>query len=153
MSIINVNFDDAVEPKPAAAGSYELQITKCDITETGPNSKRPGSPQFKVTIGFIDQPNTPNVQHYVSLPHEEDDSDAANFKLLLLKRFLVLFNVQFATNEIDTEKMAMDMIGATATADVELTEPNDNGDVYNRLRVPKIRGESNGPGRARPPTR
>lgn len=142
MTFIPVNFDEAVEPKPAPAGRYNLQITGCDVAQTGPNSKRPGSPQFKVSIAFQDEPNTPNITHYISLPHEEDEASSANFKALLLKRFLVLFNVPFDPTGIDTEKMAMDMVGATANAEVGLSEPDDNGNVYNRLQVPRVKEEA-----------
>ncbi len=141
MTFIPVNFDDAVEPKPASAGRYNLQITACEVAKTGPNSKVPGSPQFKVSIAFQDEPNTPNITHFISLPNEQDEASSANFKALLLKRFLTLFKVPFDSTGIDTEKMAMDMVGATASAEVTLTEPDDNGNVYNRLSVPRIPNE------------
>lgn len=149
MTFIPANFDEAVEPKPAPAGKYNLQITGCELAKTGPNSKHPGSPQFKVSIAFKDEPNTPNITHYISLPHEQDEPGSANFKVLLLKRFLVLFNIPFDPAGIDTEKMAMDMVGAEANAEVGLSEPNDSGDVYNRLMVPKIRDEGNNTGGGR----
>jgi hypothetical protein len=153
MTFIPVNFDDVQEPKPAPAGNYNLQILKAEVAVTGPNSNRPGSPQFKIQIGFPDEPNTTAMSQYMSLPHEDDDPNKAQYKALLLKRFLTLFNVPFDSTGIDTEKLAMEMIGATAQADVELSEPSDSGDVYNRLKVPRMRGESTGPGRARPPSR
>jgi hypothetical protein len=48
----------------------------------------------------------------------------------------------------------MNMIGQTALVDVALGEPNENGDMFNQIRVPKIRGEVAGghgkaPGRRR----
>lgn len=153
MTFIPVNFDDAVEAKPAPTGEYSLQITECKLTETGQNSKRPGSPQFRVSLGFTDEPNTPNVTHFISLPHEEDEPSAAQYKALLLKRFLTAFSIPFDSNGIDTEKMAMDMVGASARIGVELTEPDDNGNIYNRLKVPRLRSESSGTGRGAPPRR
>lgn len=142
MAFIPVNLDDAVEQKPAPSGEYNLQITACSEVKTGPNSKHPGSPQFKVTIGFPDEPNTPNLSQFISLPSEHDDRDQALFKMLLLKRFLALFNVSYDSAGIDTEKLAMEMVGATANAAVTLTEPNDDGNVYNRLVVPRMRDEA-----------
>lgn len=141
MSFVPINFDDVAEPKPAPAGKYNLQIAKCDVTETGPNSKNPGSPQLKVSIGFPEEPNTPNLSHYVSIPNGSDSDD---FKALLLKRFLVLFNVPFDSNGIDLENISMEMVGASAHAEVAMSEPNDNGDVYNRLVLPRLPNE---PGR------
>lgn len=153
MTFIPVNFDEAIEAQPASAGTYNLQITSAEVAKTGPNSKVPGSPQFRVSIGFPDEANTPNLTQFISLPNEQDDPDKAQFKVLMLKRFLTLFNVPFASDGIDTEKMAMDMVGATARAEVTLTEPDDNGNVYNRLVVPRLRGEASGQGRATPPSR
>ncbi len=141
MTFIPANFDEAVEPQPVAAGRYNLQITACDVTKTGPNSKVPGSPQFKVSIALMDEPNAPNITQFISLPNEQDEPKSANFKVLLLKRFLVLFNIPFDPHGIDTEQMAMEMPGATANAEVQLSDPDDNGNVYNRLVVPRIREE------------
>ncbi len=141
MTFIPVNFDDAVEPKPVSAGRYNLQITACEVAKTGPNSKVPGSPQFKASIAFADDPNAPNITQYISLPNEHDEPKSSNFKLLLLKRFLTLFKVPYESNGIDVEKMAMDMVGAVASAEVILSEPDDNGNVYNRLTVPRIPNE------------
>lgn len=144
MPIIPVNFDDAQEAKPAKPGRYNLQITEAKLAETGPNSKRPGSPQFRVSIGFPGEENVPNMTQFISLPHEDDEKGSANYKTLLLKRFLVLFGVPFNPKEIDTERMAMEMVGCTATAEVGLTEPNEKGDVFNTLVVPRLRDEPEG---------
>lgn len=144
MTFIPCNFDDAVEPQPVSSGRYNLQITGCEVAKTGPNSKVPGSPQFRVSIGFLDEPNAPNITQFISLPNEQDEAKSANFKVLLLKRFLTLFRVPFDASGIDTERMAMDMVGATANAEVQLSEPDDNGNVYNRLVVPRIREEDSG---------
>ncbi len=156
MSFITVNLDDMQEAKPVPNGKYNLQITQCKVAKTGPNSKRPGSPQFAVTIGFVDEPAAPNISHYISLPHEEDEASAFQYKALLLKRFLVQFGIPYDSKGIDVDGLAMAMIGATANAEVSQTSPDEsqNGDVYNRLITPKIRGEAeSGGGRGAPPKR
>lgn len=142
MTFIPVNFDDAVEPQPAAAGRYELQILKAQLAESGPNSKNPGSPQFRVTIGFANGDNHPNIMQFISLPNENDPPETANYKALQLKRFLVAFNVPFDSNGIDTERVSMDMIGAVASLEVSLSDPDENGNVYNRIQVPRLRSEA-----------
>lgn len=152
MTYIPVNFDDAVEAKPAAAGRYNLQITQCEIVKTGEKSKRPGSPQYKVSIGFMDEENTPNITQFISLPHEEDEKKSSDYKVLLLKRFLELFKVPYDRNGIDTEKLAMEMVGCSAFAEVQLSDPDDNGNVYNRLVVPRLSNEAQQQGRQAPPT-
>jgi hypothetical protein len=143
MTFIPVNFDDAIEPQAAPGGRYQLQITECKVVQTGPNSKRPGSPQFRVSIGFPENHEYQNFSQFISLPHEDDTRDSANFKVLLLKRFCALFNVPLNGQGIDTEQLAMEMVGATANAEVGMGEPNDNGDVFNNLKVPKLRNEDN----------
>lgn len=149
MTYLIVNFDDAVEPQPVSGGRYNLQITNAEVAKTGPNSKVPGSPQFKVSIGFVDEVNAPNITQFISLPNESDEAKTANFKVLLLKRFLVAFNVPFDNNGIDIEGTAMNMVGATANLEVKLDEPDDNGNVYNRLVVPRIPSEMQQTGRGR----
>lgn len=148
MSFIKVNFDDAQEAKPAPIGRYQLQITHAEETKSGEKSKRPGSPMFKVTLGFPENPNTPNILQFISLPHEDDTADSSNFKVLMLKRFLTHFNVPYDPNGIDTEKLAMEMVGATAETEVTMGEENENGDSFNGIRIPKLRGEAQSAPRA-----
>jgi hypothetical protein len=142
MTFIPVDFEDAVEPQAAPVGRYQLQIIEAKVVKTGAQSKRPGSPQFRISIGFQDHPEYQNFSQFISLPHEEDDAVAIRFKVLLLKRFCALFNVPLHGDGIDTEELPMEMVGATAEGEVGLSEPNeDTGDVFNNLRVPKLRGE------------
>lgn len=150
MTFIPVNLDDAVEAKPVPNGRYPLQITDCKVAQTGPGSKRPGSPQFRVSIGFQGDVNAPNITHFISLPHEDDEQSSSQYKALMLKRFLSLFNVPYDSRGIDVDQMAMEMVGASAEAEVVQDEPTDNGNVYNRLIVPRLRDEPRS-GSGRPP--
>lgn len=147
MTFIPVNFDDAVEPTSAPSGRYNLQITECKVVKTGPNSKIPDMPQLRVSIGFQDHPEYQNFSQFISLPHEYDTADSSRFKALLIKRFCALFNIPLDNTGIDLDRLPMEMVGATANAEVGLGEPNDNGDVFNNLKVPKLRNEQ--PGRSR----
>lgn len=141
MTSININFDDAVEPVIAPQGSYTLQITAAQLAETGPNSKRPGSPMLKINIGFPDDVEYQSFNHFIMLPNEDDDKKQLNNKVLGLKRFLTLFNVPFSNGELDIEGLAMDMVGSTARAEVKQTEPNAEGVQYNSLVVPRIQDD------------
>ena len=141
MTFIPVNFDDAVEPTTAPAGRYNLQIVECKVTKTGPNSKVPDMPQLRVNIGFQDHPEYQNFSQFISIPNEHDTADTARFKALLIKRFCALFNVPLDNSGIDLERLPMEMVGSTANAEVNISEPNDNGDVFNGLKVPKLRNE------------
>lgn len=144
-TISNLNFDEAIEPQPLAKGKYDTQITAAENKVTGPNSKNPGSPMIQVTVGFTgtspEEQNAPTVRHYLSLPAENDDADKARFKVLLLKRFLHHYGVPYSNGDLDTEQLCFDLVGRSATTEVSLTEPNDTGDVYNALVIPRIPNE------------
>ena len=141
MTFIPVNVDDVVEPQAAPAGQYALQITEAKLAKTGAQSKVPGSPQFRISLGFTEYDDYQNITHFLPLPNEEDDANATRFKVLLLKRFCAHFGIPLSGSGIDTEQLALEMIGAEAMTEVLMDEPNDNGDVFNSIRVPKLRGE------------
>lgn len=146
MSLLNINLNEVEEPKPAPAGKYELQITGCQVGETSEKSKHPGTPMYKVSLQFTDlELNAPGFTHYVVLPTEDDEG---GFAALNLRRFLEAFHIPFGGEGIDVEQLAMEMSGHTAHIEVQLTEPNENGDVYNKIRLPKL---SSRQGTGRPP--
>ena len=146
--LIPVDVGAAIEQKPVPNGTYDLQITDC---VDGKSQK--GKPQLAMSIAIEGHEDAPNVRHWVSFPADGDDADTVKFKTLLLKRFLTLFK-QPIPNAIDTEKLAMSLVGAKARAEVILDKPDDAGNVYNRLTVPRIREESQVAGAvAKPPKR
>jgi hypothetical protein len=92
------------------------------------------------------------VWHYVGIPNEGDEPDKAAFKALLLKRFLHLFGIPYDKSGIDTEKLAMEMPGCTAHAELQLSEYN--GNLSNVLIVPRLGSEGiQAKGAIRPPKR
>lgn len=137
MSYLPTSLDEIQEPKAAPAGTYELQITAAVEHLSGEKSKHPGAPNIRVTLGFVDEPNVPNITHFISLPYGEED-ESANFKLLMLKRFLHLFNVPYVP---DAEQIRFSMIGATAAVDVGQKLNEETGDVFNTINIPKMRNE------------
>jgi hypothetical protein len=146
MTTLNVNFDDAIEPQPLPKGKYPVQITAAEEKASGQNSKNPGSPMIVVTAGFTgpspEEQNAPTVRHFISLPHDNDEAKSANFKVLLLKRFMHAFGLQASGNaDIDVEQLCFDLVGREATLEVSLSEPNETGDVYNGLVIPRIPNE------------
>lgn len=135
MPRIAVNLNDVTEPKPVPVSTYDLTIAS---VEEG-KSKEKQRPQLIVSIGIDQHPEAPNVTHFVSLPSGDDEPRSAQFKALMLKRFLTLFNIPMDSDGgFDTE----DFPGAKARAELGLSEPNESGDTYNRLVVPKMRGEA-----------
>lgn len=140
MTFINVNFDDAVEANAVPEGRYDLQIVQAEVKQTGPNSTNPGRDQLVFSIGFQDtELNAPNIRHFVSLPHPDDEPDKARFKALNLKRFLVAFEVPFESNGIDLEAITFEALGKTAS-NVHVTQEagQDGTSVYNRINLPKL---------------
>ena len=141
MSFINVNLDDVQEQSPAPNGRYELQIISC--TET---RNKNDSPMLKVSLGFMGPNNYMNFKHYLNLPAENDDADSVKFKALMLRRFLALFNTKYDSKGVDTEKLAMELVGASAEAEVRQEElpPREPGSepfIVNKLVIPRLKGE------------
>ena len=133
MPRIEVNLADAHEPQPVPAGQkYKLTIAEANYREE--------KPDIEVSIGIDDHLDAPNVRHFISLPKAEDDEKKSNFKRLMLSRFLYWFNIPHDGDAFDTD----DFPGATAELELSLSEPNENGDVYNRLVLPRLPRDAGG---------
>ena len=143
MAKIAVNLSEVTESKPVPNGVYNLTIASVDEMVS-----QKGLPQLKVSIGIDGQPESPNVTHFVSLPSSKDEPDKAKYKSLFLARFLALFKIPSDESGFDLD----DFLGATARAELTLSEPNDNGDVYNRLQVPKMAEGGKKKSTPKPPT-
>lgn len=151
---IPINLNDYHEPTTAPIGKYELIIASAEEVET----KQAKKPQFRISLGFVGHPEYQNLTNYVGIPGEKDEPNAMAFKALLMKRFLALFKIPVPTNGIDTEQLAMQMIGATATAEVAIENEKDesgndkpDGRQFNRLLVPRLREEAIVGGHRAPP--
>ena len=142
---IPLNLNEVEESKPVPNGRYGLTILDAEETVT----KEAKKPQFKIAIAVDGHDKAPNVNHYVGIPGDGDEAKAAQFKALLLKRFLTLFKIPIDPKGFDTAALAMQMRGAKATAELQLDETGD----YNRLVVPRIAGEPQGRVAAAPPKR
>jgi hypothetical protein len=136
--LIPIDVGAVQESKPVPNGTYDLLVTDAQEVKS-----QKGLPQFKLSLAIEGHTDAPNVSHYISLPGTEDDAGKQKFKTLLLKRFLTLFKLP-VPSAIDTEKMAMGMVGARARAELTLSEPTESGTVYNRLNVPYLREETGG---------
>lgn len=153
MSYISLNLNDVKEAVAAPKAEYELQITAAQATQTGQNSKHPGTPMIKFTLGFTDpELDSPSFNHYMVFPYE-GQTEYLNLTLLGIKRFLVHFQIPYSDDGLDTETIAFEAIGKTAICAVEQQEPNDNGEIYNKLGyLPKLREEMAG-GKGKAPKR
>lgn len=143
--LIPIDVGAAVESKPVPVGVYGLQIVDAQEAKS-----QKGKPQFVVNISIDGHEDAPQCTHYISLPGDGDEPKSVKYKVLLLKRFLVLFGLPVPA-AIDTEKMAMGMVGAKAKATLGLSEPSDDGRVFNRLQVPYLADEAGGAKQGVPP--
>lgn len=140
MTYLAINLNDVQEAKPVPHGKYELTISNAQVTQTGENSKVPGSPMLKFFLAFTDLDlNAPTITHFVTIPQDGDEN--FSFKALMLKRFLVAFGISFGDEGIDLENIAIESQGQTATLEVNLSEPDANGNVYNRVVLPRLPSE------------
>jgi hypothetical protein len=139
MSFIQMtgSFSSVQEKQPVPDGTYDLVI---ESAEAG-NSKSSGKPQIHVVLGIEGHDDAPKVQHYISLPAQDDTPDKLGTKMLMLKRFLEAFGIPYE----DTGFAVEDFFGAKGSARLTLTSPDDegsNGIVYNRLQLPRLADES-----------
>lgn len=123
---IPIDLGGVQESKPVPAGRYSLTIASVEEAKS-----QKGLPQLVVQIGIDGHDDAPNLRHYVSLPSPGDEKGP--MKALFLKRFLQAFKIPHSGMEFDTD----DFPGARADLDLSLSEPDENGNVYNRLQLPK----------------
>lgn len=130
---INMKLGDVTEPKAVPAGRYGLTVTTAEKR----NAKEAGKgDNIEVNIGIDGHLDAPNVRHFISLPHPNDDPKKANFKMLMLKRFLVQFGIPHNDDGFAVE----DFAGATAQGELGLSDPEESksGDIYNRLKLDRL---------------
>lgn len=129
---INMNLGNVVEAKPVPPGRYDLVIASAE--HTPPKSADKGE-TIRVSIGIDGHSDAPNLTHFLSLPKPGEDSQKSNFKMLMIKRFLEQFGIPYD----DTRGFALeDFAGATAKAQITLSEPDDSGNIYNRLQLERL---------------
>ena len=125
------NLKDVQESQPVPNGKYDLVIGS---VEEG-NARTSGRPQLVCRINIEGHDNAPLVTHYVSLPSAGDEK--AQIKALFLARFLEAFGIAYDEGGFDSD----DLIGARASLELTLSEPDESGNVYNRLVLPKLKTE------------
>lgn len=143
--LIPVDVGAAVESKPVPNGWYDLQIT--DATD---GNSAAGKPMMTLDIAISGHDTAPAVRHFVSWPVPGEDAKKTNYKALMIKRLLHMLK-QPVPKELDTEKLAMSLVGISFKGELKLSEPDDDNRVYNRLQVPFLPDEGGGGKQAVPP--
>lgn len=137
--LIPIDVGAAVESKPVPNGWYDMQITE----STDGNSKG-GKPMMTLDIAIQGHETAPAVRHFVSWPVPGEDAKKTNYKSLMVKRLLNMLKVPYPGAQLDTEKLAMSLVGISFKGELHLSEPDEGGRVYNRLQVPYLSDEAGG---------
>lgn len=131
---VGMKVGDVQEPKPVASGRYPLIITEAKVNP--PKSADKG-PNIEVSIGIEGHIDAPNVRHFMALQKADDEPKKAAFKQLMVKRFLVQFGVPYTDDGFNVE----DFAGHRADGQLDLSEPDEKGNIYNRLQVDRLPSE------------
>ena len=139
---IPLNLNEIQESRPVPNGKYDLIIVTADTMKS-----QKGADMIKCSLAIEGHDDAPNVSHFISLP-DGSDLDKDKFKGLMLKRFLTTFDIPFDENGFDIDAFA----GQKAEAELTLSEPDDSGNIYNRLQLPRLPSEGGISGTLRKPT-
>lgn len=132
MPLISASLNDVQEASAVPEGEYDLRIVKAEDGET----KR-GDYMKVVTIEVLDSgvPNASAVKHWIIPPTDPSDQ-YFNLRALDVKRFLACFGVPINDDgSFDTDDIEAGLEGRCYLTQ----EEGDNGTVYNRLRLPKLK--------------
>lgn len=132
MPFIDAALDDSVkEAEPVPEGDYELRIVKSEDGES-----KAGNSMTTVYMRVEDNnyPNAALVRHWLTYPDSHTPQDQRQMRLLDIKRFLSCFGIPFEKGGFNSD----DLMGATGRCMVT-QEEGDDGNVYNRLRLPRLR--------------
>jgi len=97
---------------------------------------------LRVGINILDNDNAPMLSHFITFPNEGDEPGTVKIKSLNFKRFMQAFSLPINNDGIDLEQLAVQALGAEATCELTLSEVDDSGNIYNRLRLPKLTTEA-----------
>lgn len=136
MAFIDMKLGEVQEPK-CVPGGQRYNLTIADAKINPPKSADKGA-TIEVNIGINEHPTSPNVRHFISLPRAGEKPSTTEFKKLMLKRFLVQFNIPHNDDGFEVA----DFAGATTNALLSETSPDDStqGVIYNRLELDKLKG-------------
>lgn len=131
MPFIEIGLDDVKENTPVPEGEYNLRIVKV----TDGQSKK-GNAMTTCVIAVEDErfPAASAIMHWLTYPDASTPPDQKELRRLDIARFLQVFGVKPEARGFDTAVLE----GATGRCSV-YQESGDDGNTYNRLRLPKLR--------------
>lgn len=129
---VSLELGDDYEDKPVSEGEYEVRVVSA---RTGVSKK--GNPQVEIVCVIDEEPEAPAIYHYMGFPGEDDDDRQRRSKMRNITRFLKHFRVPFETSGFSPE----DAVGCTAECMVVQEAYGDDGDISNRIRIPRAKDE------------
>jgi hypothetical protein len=131
LAFIKADLKDVKEAAAVPEGEYALRILK---VEEGESKK--GNQMLTLTIKIEDSgiKNPAPMRHWIVLPDSSTPDDQVQMRNLELKRLLAAFGIKEDGEGFDTD----DLTGATGRGFVA-QEEGDDGSVYNRLRLPRLK--------------
>lgn len=122
-----------LEDHAVKEGQYEVRIVKSEYKIT--KSQEDHMIVVTLAIQGQDGEGASPISHYLTEPKDDDEPRIKRMRLRDLKRFLTVFGVPFDKG-FDMEEQARDLVGCTAK--LLVTQEKYEGNVQNRLRLPRI---------------
>lgn len=134
MPLIDANtLGEDLEDKAAPEGEYELRVVKSEYkpTKSGENNMI----ALALRVEGADGDGVALVNHYLVTPKDGDQASTTRMRLRELKRFLVSFGWDLSKG-FDPESEAENLTGLTGK--VKLVQEEYEGNISNKLRLPKV---------------
>lgn len=132
MPFVPIRLDDVQEGAAVADGEYDLQIVKAILGES-----KKGNSMVTVTLRVLDVPEANLINHWITPPSAGLPEDQVRLRKLDVKRFCSAFGIPHEDGGFDTD----DFPGKTARIYLKKEVSEDDGNEYNRLRLPRLAKE------------
>lgn len=131
MPFIQAPLAEVKEDVQVPEGEYDLRVVDVKVRES---EKDDINTVYALTIAVESDefPNAQPVRHWLTIP--KPSHEYADLMWRSLKRFLHCFGIPFEANGFDDG----DLEGATGRCFVGVAEPDEQGNTYNELRLPRL---------------
>lgn len=135
MSFIEVDgLGNVKEPTVHPEGPAQLRVIHVGEPYNSPKS---GRLVVQVMHEIEEAGDWQPVNHYLTFPMEGDEDNTKSLMMLGLARYLHAAGAPMEGNGFDPN----DLNGLSFQAYLIQSEPNDNGDVFNNIKLPRLPNE------------
>lgn len=129
------DFQQELEDRLVPEGEYELRIVKADFgaSKSGENNVA----SILCSVQGPEGDNASPIGHWIVWPNKDADARANRQRTRDIKRFLTVFGWPLDQG-FDPEANIADLQGAEGKCFVRQEKNKDTGEVYNRLRLPRL---------------